>query len=342
MAQPSSRSTKSVEAGPSMIVRRAAISIDVSESSPAGCKSISADLFHAEKLNDSPVFWICIPGGGVSREYFDLSVSGAGESYSMARYLARSGDVVLTVDPPGVGGSDIPEDPFLLSPEAVSDVLAVAVASVLTDLKSRLGDGADAPFAPRAIIGLGHSAGALLVAYQQARHHGFDALALLGFSASGLPEILNEQEIRYVGHPQEFVEARVDLTRQRFSEPLPPWSNNSSAAEPDPAARSGEIDAALVSATSRLLALVGMTAIMPGAVQPQLDQIEVPVFLALGERDLAGNFDPIPPQFPNCKDLTLFQLKRSGHSHNIAPTRQELWERLLRWSPSISHSRSTA
>ena len=79
--------------------------------------------------------------------------------------------------------------------------------------------------APRATVGLGHSAGALLVAVQQAHHHSYDVLALLGFSASGLPGVLNEEELRYAGCPERFSEDLKALTRARFGDPLPEWSN---------------------------------------------------------------------------------------------------------------------
>ena len=188
---------------------------------------------------------------------------------------------------------------------------------------------------PRAWLGLGHSAGALLVAYQQARRHSYDALALLGFSASGLPEVLNDRELGYVGRPTELAEAVATLSEARFGEPLPQWSN-SSAGEFQPDSLSAAVDVALAGASSRLLALVGMTAIVPGSVQPHLDQLQDPIFVALGEHDLAGKLDVLPAQLPACGDLTLFLLQGAGHNHNIAVNRQILWKRLMRWADSIA------
>jgi pimeloyl-ACP methyl ester carboxylesterase len=267
----------------------------------------------------------------MTKEYFDLAVPASHDTYSMARYLAAR-DLVLTIDPPGVGKSDTPDDPYALSPEVVADVLAAAVSSASDELWGGTKAGASVPMAT---MGLGHSAGALLVAYEQARHGTFDALALLGFSASGLPGVLNDDEIRFAWRPQEFSEARIELTRSRFGEPLPDWTHTGASSGNDSGASSIDIDHALESASSRLLALVGMTAIMPGAVQPQLDEISNPVFAALGEEDLAGTLDVLPAQFPVCNDLTLFELKQAGHNHNVAPTRAQLWQRLLGWAPSV-------
>jgi hypothetical protein len=84
-----------------------------------------------------------------------------------------------------------------------------------------------------------------------------------------------------------------------------------------------------------LLALVGMTAIVPGSVQPELNQINATIFAALGEHDIAGTTDVLVSQLPSCRDLTLFVLEGAGHRHNIAPNREQLWLRLMSWASSI-------
>lgn len=151
----------------------------------------------------------------------------------------------------------------------------------------------------------------------------------------GLPEVLNDEELQFAGRPVEFGQALVELTNARFGDPLPDWSNRG-VGEGDTAVPATSVDVALARASSRLLALVGMTAIVPGSVQPELDQIEVPVFAALGEHDLAGTLDDLPAQLPACGDLTLFLLEGAGHNHNIAQNRQTLWCRLMRWADSVA------
>ena len=54
----------------------------------------------------------------------------------MARHLAAGGDLVMTVDPPGVGGSDMPDDGYTLTPRVVADVLAAALEGLRGDLGS--------------------------------------------------------------------------------------------------------------------------------------------------------------------------------------------------------------
>jgi pimeloyl-ACP methyl ester carboxylesterase len=317
-------------------VRRSTVHVDVRAIAPAGCNRVAVDLFVPQRLGSRPLLWVCIPGGGISRRYFDLDVAGQDGAFSMARYLAAGGDLVVTVDPPGVGGSDAPDDGYTLTAGVVADVLAAAIETLRADL---VRDGIAATgvpaVVPRATVGLGHSAGALLVAFQQARHRSYDVVALLGFSASGLPGVLNEEELHYAGRPKEFGQVVRTLTKARFGEPLPEWSN-SSAGELEANAVATQVDLALADASSRLLALVGMTAIVPGAVQPELDQLEVPVFAALGEHDLAGALDVLPAQLPACGDLTLFLLAGAGHNHNVAVNRRLLWQRVTRWATSVT------
>jgi pimeloyl-ACP methyl ester carboxylesterase len=317
-------------------VRKATVAIDVSTVAPAGCNRLAMDLFVPEGLGPSPLLWVCVPGGGINRQYFDLEVVGHAEAFSMARYLAAGGDLVVTVDPPGVGESDVPEDGYTLSPDVVADVLAAAIQTIEADLENHgMPTAGLGRMTPRARLGLGHSAGALLVACQQARHCSYDGLALLGFSASGLPDVLNEQELQFVGRPVEFAEAVASLSAARFGEPLPQRSN-SSAGELEPSSATAALDVALAGASSRLLALVGMTAIVPGSVQPQLDQLRVPIFVGLGEHDLAGKLDVLPAQLPACGDLTLFLLEGAGHNHNVAANRRTLWTRVMRWADSVA------
>ena len=58
----------------------------------------------------------CFPGGGMSRRYFDLAAPG----YSFAEYACERGFTVITVDHPGVGDSDAPDDGWTLTPEVVA------------------------------------------------------------------------------------------------------------------------------------------------------------------------------------------------------------------------------
>jgi pimeloyl-ACP methyl ester carboxylesterase len=308
--------------------------IDVAGCAPAGCTSVSADFFVPDEYGSSPILWCCVPGGGISRAYFDLDVPAAGGAYSMARFAADRGQLVLTIDPPGVGESDRPDDGYALTPRVVADVLHHAVTEVIRRVEGGEIDGLPA-VTLRMVLGVGHSAGGLLVACQQGRHRTFGATALLGFSAHGLPAVLTDQESTYAARPEELVNVLPELVRARFGDPLPEWSNSHAAmAHPDP--QSEAIAVAMARADTRLLALVGMSALIPGSIQPEMDMISVPTFVALGDDDIAGDITALPGQLPGCHDLTLITLVGTGHNHNAAETRFVLWHRLLRWVHSIA------
>ncbi len=78
--------------------------------------------------------------------------------------------------------------------------------------------------------------------------------------------------------------------------------------------------------------MVGLTSMIPGSVAAEMAAVDVPVFLGLGEHDIAGDPHGIPAFFPRCTDLTLFVLAATGHNHNVAPAREVLWDRLGAWA----------
>ncbi|MET0577125.1 MAG: hypothetical protein ABW122_00595 [Ilumatobacteraceae bacterium] len=68
-----------------------------------------------------------------------------------------------------------------------------------------------------------------------------------------------------------------------------------------------------------------------GLVVHEAARIEVPLFLAAGERDVLEDLATEPTAFRACDDVTLFRLRRSAHMHNFAATREILWDRLHQW-----------
>jgi len=277
---------------------------------------------------DPPVVMTCLPGGGMTRRYFDIVVAGDPGTYSMARHLAARGIAVVTLDPPAVGDSDVPDDAWSLTPDTVAAVCAHAAGQVVEDLRR-------GPLPGLVSVGVGHSAGALLTVYAQAAARCFDALGLLGFAGGGLPAALTPDELALAGDPARARREVVALARARFRRPLPVGSTGASPmllGVPVPEAASDGITAS----GGALLAVVGLTSMIPGASDPELAAIDVPVFLGVGEFDITGRAGAIPGQFPGARDVTLYVLAGSGHNHNVAPTRHVLWDRLARWAVSVS------
>ncbi len=292
--------------------------MSVGDVAPAGVQTVAVDIYLPERIGARPVVCCCVPGGGMSRGYFDLQTPASVGNFSMVRHLVDRGFVVVTLDSPGVGESDVPDDGYTLTPDVVADVNARAFDQVLERW----------PDAFR--VGVGHSAGALLTVVQQARHRTYDALGLFGFGRGGHEQFaLTQQERDQAG-------GIVELTRQRFGDPLPGGGSTSTSPfllggmEVPPEA----LDA-LGAVKTRLLGVVGLTSMIPGSVDAEMAAVDVPVFLGIGEHDIAGDPHVIPSCFTGCNDFTLFVLPGTGHNHNVAPNRELLWERFVVWAQSI-------
>ena len=303
------------------------VDVDVRPVAPAGVGRLAGDLFLPARPLDPPVVATCLPGGGMTRRYFDLDVEGDAGSYSMARFLSRRGIAVLTLDPPGVGDSDIPDDPWVLTAEVVAAVCAHASADVVARLRADV-------FPGLVSVGVGHSAGALLAVYAQAASATFDALGLLGFAGGGLPRVLGPAELAVAGEPKRAHREIVGLARARFGRPLPVGTTGASELLLGVEVPAGP-RAALAASGGALLAVVGLTSMIPGASAAQLAAVAVPVFLGVGDRDITGPPAAIPASFSAARDITLYVLDTSGHNHNVAPTRHALWDRLARWAASL-------
>jgi pimeloyl-ACP methyl ester carboxylesterase len=308
------------------------IDADVRLVAPTGIERIVADVFFPPPpmRRVARAVVVCLPGGGMSRGYFDLHPTDDENSYSMARYLARAGFVVVTLDPPGVGESDRPADGYSLTPRVVADVCASATANILDRLRNGSVDRGVGPLENPIAIGLGHSAGGLLTVVQQARHDCYDALVLLGFCGRGLIDVLTDDERRFADDPAGLRSALATLTEERFGDSLPVRKNSTASllvhGEPPAAAMR-----ALRQATAPLLGLVGLTSLVPGSIRVELDAVEVPVFIGVGEHDITGRAQEIPDDFPSSRDITLFVLAAAGHTHNVAATRTRLWRRTAQW-----------
>ena len=145
---------------------------------------------------------------------------------------------------------------------------------------------------------------------------------------------LTEREKAQAHRPDAVRDEIASLVRERFGEPLPMQRRGSSefligAPMPD------AVRDALVACRTPLLALVGLSSMIPGTAAPALAQIDVPVLVAHGSRDIAGSIHAVAGLFPASNDITLFVVDDSGHNHNVAPTRRRLWDRLGRWARAL-------
>ena len=294
------------------------VAVDVREVAPPGGERVVVDVF-APPADVAPtgVLWWLLPGGGMSRRYWDLDEPGLG----VARALAAHGHVAVAVDPLGVGQSSVPDDPYQLTPHVVADVNA-HVLDRLRDL---------VPGLPETVVGLGHSAGAGLLVTQQARHRGCDALALLGYGGRGMPEALDAATARYADDPDGLRRALPELVRARFGTALPDLDRRHGR---EHSADDG-VKGALARVSAPLLGLVGLASMVPGSARDEIAALDVPVFLAHGDREIGAPLEEVAPEFCGTGDLTLFRLPDSGHHHVVSPNRVRLLERLLGWAAAV-------
>lgn len=313
---------------------RILLRVDVSDVAPPGCRAVAMEVVAPAAGPDarSPVIF-CYPGGGMSRRYFDLAAPG----YSFAEYACERGFVVVLADHPGVGDSDVPDDAWTLSPETVALVNAAAVDRVLGILESG-GVAGLPPMRPRAVAAVAHSAGAHVLIHQQAARPQFDGIAVLGWCGRGLPEYLDDDERSLASLPGPLTSALIEGARRRHAEPLavlPRGTSRMLIAGTMPA----DVHQALVAARAPLLAVVGYASMVPGSAGHAAGRINTPVFIGVGERDIAVGHHAIPAEFPASGDVTLFVLTNAGHNHNVEPGRERLWARIVSWAGILPSSR---
>lgn len=297
---------------------------------------IAADVFlpDAVRYPKPALAWVCLSGGGMTRKYFDLPIEA---SFSFARQMAERGFIVVTLDHLGIGESSRPADGYALTMEVIANANAHATAELLTRLREgRLSP--DYPAQPQLrSIGLGHSMGAMMTTLQQCAHAQHVGVALLGFSTRGLPEYLPTAAKAAASDLQAARAQAPQLAQAMFGaqpypviKPTPQSGAIYSGKGADP--RGAE---AIKQVADALLPIPAFISMLPNNVLPEARQITVPVFLGLGERDMAGPPHEIPASFSASHDVTLYIIGGAGHSHFLFPTRLELFQRLANWAQSL-------
>jgi pimeloyl-ACP methyl ester carboxylesterase len=75
----------------------------------------------------------------------------------------------------------------------------------------------------------------------------------------------------------------------------------------------------------------------PGMVEQYAHQVDVPVFLGFGAAlDVSPNPYAEPANYPGSPDVTLHLVPSSGHCHNFASHRTQLWDRIASWVTTVA------
>jgi pimeloyl-ACP methyl ester carboxylesterase len=301
----------------SMMLRssRNTVSIEVGRTRSGADMRLAIDIVIPDLLAMHPKLLLCLPGGGVNRHYFDMH-DGQDNRFSFTQAMVGAGHVVAMVDPPGVGDSMTIEDPFDLTVTAQLPLLDHAIGIIRQELVGVL-----------PAVGVGHSAGAMLTAALQAGHRCYDALALFCFGPAGLPQHL----------PQEWLSA-VAADRTAAYEAIPDFAKahfKRASFETRGRDSNGAAGRALLAVRSPTLAAIAMQAMTPGNVAAELAAIDVPVFTALGERDMLGPPHLLGQAFESCSDFTQIVVAGAGHNVFLSAKSQELFGRFAKWLDTL-------
>lgn len=324
--------------------------VDVSDVVPLpGRFEIAVDVTVPRSLvPDAPcVVLSCLPGGYLSRRYFDLRVDPSFHSeeedpnadplrYSFAEAMARQGFVTLAFDHVGVGESSKPdpiEGGYALGVEDIARANQLALELAL----ERLAHGDDSAGIPAVgtttSIGVGHSMGSLLTVEQQALAHPHRALLLFTFSTRGLPAFLDEAQSAFADDPKRVRAALGELTRTTMGSPYPPTAADS---EEGRVAAFGvgtappSAEEVLHDVATNLLGLAGLLSMIPDGYGPPAREIDVPVFIVIGDHDLQ-NDRGLAEQLPRSPEVSTFVLEDAWHCHFVANSAPILWKRVAEW-----------
>jgi hypothetical protein len=324
-------------------VRQVDFMTDVTDAVGTGERlMIAATAYLPDAISSEVTVIAAFPGGGYNRGYFHLIVDGD-DSYSQALHHTSKGLVVIAIDHLDTGESSSPADRLGITFEhiaAANDATVAKARSLLESgaLRSDLG-----PIRVGPVIGIGHSMGASFLTITQGVHRTFDAVAMLGHSGfqpswphpsgrgriegmvfpvrgtdlhtlvSPFPDHTFE-EILYCFHyedvPSVIMEAEITALKDRSDQSGPPWR----------------------SATSPPCSVTLMAA---GAMSPEAGMIDVPILIAVGERDLTADPRAEPTAYRSSSDISVAIFPRMAHVHNFAGTRAQLWDRLCVWADGI-------
>jgi hypothetical protein len=169
------------ESSRSTTLIRQDVRIDVSEAVGIAGAELAASVVAPTTVAETPILAVGFPGGGYSRGYWDIQWPGG---YSQAEYHANRGWVFAAIDHLGVGDSSL-VDPSMLSFEVLAAANSAATRRIVSMLRDgSLASNTVAPVKDPYVIGIGQSMGGCVSIVAQAAHQTFDALAVLGFSAS--------------------------------------------------------------------------------------------------------------------------------------------------------------
>lgn len=259
----------------------------------------------------------CLPGGGASKDYFDLA-----PDYSFARRMSAAGYDVITMDHPGTATNTLPADHPFFSPRQSAGYIAAAIPQFRDTLD----------LSSHSMIGAGHSMGGMITVLIQARHRPFSSIALFGSSAGGLDWGLDDHEKAYIDREEKFAENLETLTLRKFKVPFPPSMGGPSGKSITFGGENDAITQRLRETTCNLYAAGGMMSMTRGSFKSEVLAIDVPIFFAFGDHDIGIPPDKAPDDFINVPSYEVVLLDNTGHNSFAFSSIKTLCERFCDWA----------
>jgi pimeloyl-ACP methyl ester carboxylesterase len=191
-------------------------------------------------------------------------------------------------------------------------------------------------------VGSGQSMGGGVTIIMQGRHRTYDAIAPMGYSAihTVLPQKSDEARLRGMqGHGRNAGRgtdpSTLDLVTSGRStaDYLYPFHWEDVPADIVEADMAGgyPIRQTAPAWGSTTIPNCVIAMMSPGFVRDEAALIDVPVLMAMGQRDTSP--DPLaePSAFSRASDVSVFVVPQMAHMHNFASTREMLWRRFNDW-----------
>jgi pimeloyl-ACP methyl ester carboxylesterase len=204
------------------------------------------------------------------------------------------------------------------------------------------------------VLGVGQSMGGCFTIVQQGHHATYDAVAILGWSAIQtvlwMPPGTPDRGTVYIPRgsramlttPSEGPETAFFAPDDSGLPTITPGFHHDDVPTEvverdmhDYPTRDGD----LPHWGSATIPACAMSLLAPGVVAPEAAVIGVPVLIAMGERDVAPNPRDEPRAYPRSPDVTVVVIPRMAHMHNMASTREQLWQRLQSWGDGVAAAR---
>lgn len=300
-------------------MKRRSLSVELLEAQPAPL-TIRGELYLPDQ-KASDTLLVCLPGGGASREYFDLGQHD-GEDFSFASRMAAKGFASLAIDHPGTGENALSADYPFFNPRQSADIFASATPALCDE----------AGIASKQMICVGHSMGGMITVLLQARHRQFDRVALFGSSARGLDWGLSEDEKAYVGDGEALERDLEILVEKRFKAHFPPGMGGPSGKSIMFGGSSPELTQRLRDITIPLYSAGAITSMTRGAFAGEAAAIDVPILFAFGDHDIGAPPEEVPQDFGNAASIETMILAETGHNHFAFPSITTLCDRLADWA----------